>query len=68
MLGNDRPLIIGPGDDAKLTKSSGMVPKLTCNNFPLKHEIQIIRTFDWDALHCDELGNEVVWSPASILQ
>ena len=40
------PLIIGPGDDAQLTNSLGMVPKLTYNNFPLKHEIQIIITFD----------------------
>ena len=46
MIGNDIPLIIGLGDDAKLTRSLGMVPKLTYNNCPLKHEIQIIRTFD----------------------
>ena len=31
IIGNDRPLIIGPGDDAQLTWSLGMVPKLTYN-------------------------------------
>ena len=31
MIGNDRPLIIGPGDDAELAMSLGMVPKLTYN-------------------------------------
>ena len=60
-------MIIGPRNDAQLTRSSGMVPKLTYNNFRLKHEIQITRTFYLDALHCDELGNEVEWSLASIL-
>ena len=68
MIGNDRPLFIGPRDDAQLTRSLGMVPKFTYNNCPLKHDIQIIIKFDWDALHCDEPGNEAKWSPASILQ
>ena len=31
MIGNDRPLVIGPGDDAQLTRSLGMIPKLTYN-------------------------------------
>ena len=44
MIGNDRPLFIGPGYDAQLTRSLGMVPKLTYNNFPLKHEVRIIIT------------------------
>ena len=44
MIGNDRPTIIGPRDDFQLTRSLGMVPKLTYNNFPLKHEVRTITT------------------------
>ena len=33
MIGNDRPLTIGPGDDAQLTRSLGMVPKLTYKKY-----------------------------------
>ena len=46
MIGDDRPYSLVLGMMSSLTRSLGMVPKLTYNNFPLKHEIQIIRTFD----------------------
>ena len=52
-----------------LTRSWGMMPKLTYNSWFLKHEVEIIIIiFEWDYLWCDELEIEAEWQPASILQ
>ena len=61
MIVDDRTLVIGPGDDAQLTNSLGMKPKLTYNSFPLKAWSQNNNNiFEWDALYSD--GMELKWS------
>ena len=51
MIGDDRTYSLVLGMMTSLTRSLGMVPKLTYNNFPLKHEVRIITIFfERDAL------------------